>query len=128
MTSQITKKRILIADDESHIRRILQFNLERAGYEVVTTGDGKAALAAATAWRPDLIILDVSMPQMTGLDACRKLKADKTLGQTPVFLLTARGQESDAEAGRAAGADRFFTKPFSPKQMLKEVRKAVGEP
>ena len=122
------KKRILIADDESHIRRILQFNLERAGYEVIATEDGAAALAAALAQRPDLVILDVSMPVMTGLDVCRKLKNDGALGSTPVFILTARGQESDAEAGRDAGADRFFTKPFSPKQMVEEVRKVVGEP
>jgi DNA-binding response OmpR family regulator len=122
------KKRILVADDESHIRRILEFNLERAGYEVVTTHDGRAALAAARSWRPDLVILDVSMPHMTGLDVCRRLKADEDLRATPVFLLTARGQESDAEAGRAAGADRFFTKPFSPKEMVAEVRKMVGAP
>src|SRR5712691_5371210 len=114
------KKRILIADDESHIRRILQFNLERAGYEVIATEDGEAALAAALAQRPDLVILDVSMPVLTGLDVCRKLKNDGAFGSTPVFILTARGQESDAEAGRAAGADRFFTKPFSPKQMMEE--------
>src|SRR5712691_9687999 len=99
------KRRVLIADDESHIRRILKFNLERAGFEVVTTEDGSAALAAALAWRPDLVILDISMPLMTGLDVCRKLKGDQTFARTPVFLLTARGQESDAEAGRAAGAD-----------------------
>jgi DNA-binding response OmpR family regulator len=122
------KKRVLIADDESHIRRILQFNLERAGYDVIATEDGKAALAAALAQRPDLIILDVAMPEVTGLDVCRQLKSDRAVGRTPIFLLTARGQESDIEAGRAAGADRFFTKPFSPKQLVEEVRKAVGAP
>ncbi|PYM24016.1 MAG: hypothetical protein DMD78_10265 [Candidatus Rokuibacteriota bacterium] len=121
-------KRILIADDESHIRRILEFNLKRAGYEVLATEDGRAALALALSARPDLVILDVSMPELTGLDVCRRLKADATLEATPVFLLTARGQESDAEAGRVAGADQFFTKPFSPKQLVEQVRQAVGEP
>jgi DNA-binding response OmpR family regulator len=121
-------KRILIADDESHIRRILEFNLKRAGYEVLATEDGRAALATALSERPDLVILDVSMPELTGLDVCRRLKADATLKATPVFLLTARGQESDAEAGRLAGADQFFTKPFSPKQLLEHVRNAVGDP
>jgi DNA-binding response OmpR family regulator len=121
-------KRILIADDESHIRRILEFNLRRAGYEVLATEDGRAALALALSARPDLVILDVSMPELTGLDVCRRLKADATLEATPVFLLTARGQASDAEAGRAAGADQFFTKPFSPKQLVEQVRQAVGEP
>jgi DNA-binding response OmpR family regulator len=121
-------KRILIADDESHIRRILEFNLKRAGYEVLAAEDGRAALATARSARPDLVILDVSMPELTGLDVCRQLKADATLKATPVFLLTARGQESDAEAGRVAGADQFFTKPFSPKQLLEHVRNAVGDP
>jgi len=121
-------KRILIADDESHIRRILEFNLKRAGYEVLTTEDGQAALALALSARPDLVILDVSMPELTGLDVCRRLKADAALEATPVFLLTARGQESDAEAGRVAGADQFFTKPFSPKHLVEQVRNAVGDP
>jgi len=121
-------KRILIADDESHIRRILEFNLKRAGYEVLATEDGQAALALALSARPDLVILDVSMPELTGLDVCRRLKAEATLAATPVFLLTARGQESDAEAGHAAGADQFFTKPFSPKQLVEHVRQALGEP
>ena len=122
------KKQILIADDESHIRRIMQFNLERAGYQVVATEDGKAALEAARTTHPALIILDVAMPELSGLDVCRALKRDGVLGTTPIFLLTARGQESDERAGRAAGADQFFTKPFSPKEVLEEVRKAIGEP
>ena len=121
------KKRILIADDESHIRRILQFNLERAGYEVVAVADGVTALETALADHPDLIILDVSMPGMTGLDVCRQLKTEGALNGTPVFLLTARGQESDEHAGHTAGADRFFTKPFSPKELLQELRHALGE-
>jgi DNA-binding response OmpR family regulator len=120
-------KRILIADDESHIRRILQFNLERSGYEVVAVEDGDAALAAAQAGRPDLLILDVAMPGMTGLDVCRRLREDGTLRSTPVFLLTARGQESDEQAGIAAGADRFLTKPFSPKALVQQVREVLGE-
>jgi len=118
-------KRILIADDESHIRRILEFNLERAGFEVVSTQDGQEALAAVLAQPPDLVILDVSMPGMTGLDVCRRLKRDAGFAATPVFLLTARGQESDAEAGRAAGADQFFTKPFSPRELVEAVKKAL---
>ncbi len=121
------KKRILIADDESHILRILQFNLERAGYEVLAVGDGEAALKTALAERPDLVILDVSMPGMTGLDVCRTLKTSDARDSPPVFLLTARGQESDEHAGQAAGADRFFTKPFSPKEIVRELRKALGD-
>ncbi len=123
----MTKKRILIADDESHILRILRFNLERAGYEIMTVEDGEAALETARAERPDLVILDVGMPGMTGVDVCRKLKGDDALDRTPVFLLTAHGQESDEQAGHAAGADRFFTKPFSPKEILREVRNALGD-
>ena len=123
----MTKKRILIADDESHIVRILRFNLERAGYEVIAVADGEAALEAARTGRPALAILDVGMPGVTGLDVCRTLKGGGARDTTPVFLLTARGQESDEQAGRAAGADRFFTKPFSPKEILREVRNALGD-
>jgi len=123
----VTKKRILIADDESHILRILRFNLERAGYEIMTVEDGEAALETALAERPDLVILDVGMPGITGVDVCRKLKGGDALDRTPVFLLTAHGQESDEQAGHAAGADRFFTKPFSPKEILREVRNALGD-
>ena len=123
----MTKKRILIADDESHILRILRFNLERAGYETMTVEDGHAALETALAERPDLVILDVGMPGITGVDVCRKLKGGDALDRTPVFLLTAHGQESDEQAGHAAGADRFFTKPFSPKEILREVRNALGD-
>jgi two-component system phosphate regulon response regulator PhoB len=121
------KKRILIADDESHIRRILQFNLERAGYEVLAVEDGKAALETALAEHPDLVILDVSMPGMTGLDVCRQLKTSRAVDSPPVFLLTARGQESDEQAGHAAGADRFFTKPFSPKEIVRELQNTLGD-
>src|SRR5262249_28141678 len=121
------KKRILIADDECHIRRILQFNLERAGYEVVAVEDGLTALETARAQRPDLVILDVSMPGMTGLDVCRQLKKGAGLDTPPVFLLTARGQESDEQAGHAVGADRFFTKPFSPKEIVRELQQTLGE-
>jgi DNA-binding response OmpR family regulator len=120
-------KRILIADDESHIRRILEFNLERAGYAVVATENGRAALTAALAEAHDLVILDVSMPEMSGLDVCRRLKSEAARARIPVFLLTARGQESDVEAGLAAGADRFFTKPFSPKELVAAVREALRE-
>ena len=123
----MTKKRILIAADESHILRILRFNLERAGYEIMTVEDGEAALETALAERPDLVILDVGMPGITGVDVCRKLKGGDALDRTPVFLLTAHGQESDEQAGHAAGADRFFTKPFSPKEILREVRNALGD-
>ena len=121
------KKKILIADDECHIRRILQFNLERAGYEVLVVEDGSAALETALAEHPDLVILDISMPGMTGLDVCRKLKTTAALEQTPVFLLTAKGQESDRHAGDASGADRFFTKPFSPKELVRELQSTLGD-
>lgn len=121
-------KRVLVADDESHIRRILHFNLQRAGYTVLVSEDGEAALATAQAERPDLVILDVAMPGLTGVEVCRRLKGESGLADTPVFLLTARGQASDEREGLTAGADRFFTKPFSPKALLDEVRRAIGTP
>jgi two-component system alkaline phosphatase synthesis response regulator PhoP len=121
------KKRILVVDDEVAIVRMLKDRLESAGFEVLTAYDGAQAVEVARQERPDLIIMDVMMPRMDGLTAAKQLRSDPTTAHIPIVMLTARGQESDEQAGYAAGAVRYFTKPFSPRQLVQELRSLLGE-
>lgn len=113
---------ILVVDDESRIARILEFNLSKQGYRVLTASDGAAALEAVAAEKPDLVLLDVMMPGMDGFEVCRSLKDDPATETIPVVLLTAKGQEIDRDTGTACGADAYMTKPFSPRDLLKRIR------
>jgi two-component system, OmpR family, response regulator MtrA len=113
--------RIVVADDDADIRDLVGFKLRQAGHDVETVEDGAAAVAAAQAVRPDLVILDVMMPGMGGLDATRALRLDPALARVPVILLTARAQESDIEQGFGAGADDYVVKPFSPRELASRV-------
>jgi DNA-binding response OmpR family regulator len=113
--------RIVVADDDADIRDLVGFKLRQAGHDVETVEDGAAAVAAAQAVRPDLLILDVMMPGMGGLDATRALRLDPALARVPVILLTARAQESDIEQGFGAGADDYVVKPFSPRELASRV-------
>src|SRR3712207_1709588 len=98
---------ILVADDDPDIRDLVAFKLEQAGYDVAAVDDGPAALAAARSAPPDLVVLDVMMPGLSGIDVCRELRADPATRGLPVILLTARAQEGDVEVGFAAGADDY---------------------
>ncbi len=120
------RKRILVVDDEVAIVRMLKERLESAGFEVLTAYDGAQAVEVAQRESPDLIIMDVSMPRMDGLTAANLLRSDPTTAHIPIVMLTARGQESDEQAGYAAGAVRYFTKPFSPRQLVQELRALLG--
>jgi DNA-binding response OmpR family regulator len=113
--------RIVVADDDADIRDLVGFKLRQAGHDVETVEDGAAAVAAAQAVQPDLLILDVMMPGMGGLDATRALRLDAALARVPVILLTARAQESDIEQGFGAGADDYVVKPFSPRELASRV-------
>lgn len=120
-------KKILVADDEIHIVRILKDTLARRGYEVITASDGQEALDTALAQQPDLVFLDVMMPNLDGFQVCRALRLDH--GATmPIFILTARGQEKDVAEGQSVGADRYLTKPFSPRQLGDLVDETLGGP
>jgi len=123
------KVSIVLADDHPFILFALkQLVAAEADLELVgEAATGLEALSLIRSVTPDVAVIDVGMPGMTGVDVCRKLKGGDALDRTPVFLLTAHGQESDEQAGHAAGADRFFTKPFSPKEILREVRNALGD-
>jgi DNA-binding response OmpR family regulator len=112
-------KKILVVDDEPKITQILRDYLERAAYEVRIAHDGKSALSLAKTEKPDLVILDLGLPQMDGLDFTREYR--KT-SNTPIIMLTARSEESDKLIGLEIGADDYITKPFSPKELVARVR------
>ncbi len=114
--------RILVADDDVDIRELVEFKLSTLGHEVVAVADGAAAIDACKAQRPDLAVLDVMMPGVSGLDAIRAIRADPALADLPVILLTARAQESDVETGFDSGADDYITKPFSPRELASRVQ------
>ena len=121
-------KKVLVVDDEPHIVRLLKDALSRRGYDVLCAGAGDEAVTVARAERPALIFLDVMMPNLSGFEACKQIRADEALAKTPVFLLTARGQERDRQIGEEAGADRYLTKPFSPRQVAQLVDETLGGP
>ena len=118
---------ILIVDDEPAILDLVRFTLEDAEVRVVEASDGVEALALARRVRPDLILLDVHMPRLDGLEACRQIRRDPALARTPIVMLTAAGQEADRARGRQAGADEYLTKPFSPLALLALVEALVPE-
>ena len=114
--------KILIAEDEPDIRELVAFTLRFAGYEVVTASNGEEAVQVAVAEMPDLALMDVRMPRMTGYDACRAMKASPDLKDIPVVFLSAKGQESEIAAGMQAGAEEYLLKPFAPDQLAERVR------
>ncbi|WP_121258070.1 response regulator transcription factor [Nocardioides ferulae] len=113
--------RILVADDDVDIRELVEFKLSTLGHDIVAVADGAAAVEACQARRPDLAVLDVMMPGVSGLEAIRAIRADPGLADLPVILLTARAQESDVETGFDSGADDYITKPFSPRELASRV-------
>jgi two-component system phosphate regulon response regulator PhoB len=117
---------VLVAEDDPDIRELVALKLGQNGFEVRAVGDGLAALEALRLNRPDLVILDVMMPGMSGLDVCRRLRADPDTRGTPVILLTARAQQADLLTGTDVGADDYVTKPFSPTDLLGRVRAVLG--
>ena len=119
-------RKVLVADDEPHILRVVKDKLTNAGFVVVTAVNGEEALALALQEKPDLILLDVMMPKMNGFEVCRSLRAEAAFVQTPILLLTARGQDLDRQMGLDAGANEYITKPFSPRQLLQTVQEKLG--
>ena len=115
--------RILIADDEADMVTGLRDNLQFEGYEVIVASDGEGALKAATDQSPDLVILDIMMPKLDGLEVCRRIRqAGFTI---PIFMLTAKGQEIDIVRGLEMGADDYITKPFAVRELLARVKAAL---
>jgi CheY-like chemotaxis protein len=114
--------RILIAEDEPDIRELVAFTLRFAGHEVTATANGEEALQQASKIVPDLILMDVRMPRMTGYDACRAMKADAALKDIPVVFLSAKGQDAEIQTGLDVGAEAYLLKPFAPDQLVERVK------
>jgi phosphate regulon transcriptional regulator PhoB len=114
--------RVLIVEDEPDIRELLAFHLERDGYLVTRASTGAEALRQVRSARPDLVVLDLMLPEMDGLEVCRRLRADSATAALPVIIVTAKGDEVDRVVGLELGADDYVVKPFSPKEVLARVR------
>jgi two-component system alkaline phosphatase synthesis response regulator PhoP len=121
----MTKPNILVVDDEEDIRELVRLNLAREGYGVLTCETGEQALQIARSKLPNLIILDLMLPGIDGLEVCRKLKSDTKTSNIPILMLTAKGEESDIVAGLELGADDYVTKPFSGKVLVARVRRIL---
>ncbi len=119
--------KILIAEDERDIRDLITFTLRFAGHEVVATTNGEEAYQRALEDPPDLILLDVRMPRMTGYEACKRIKAEESTSDIPIVFLSAKGQETEVRTGLEAGAEKYILKPFSPDQLTQEVSKILTE-
>ncbi len=114
--------RILIVEDEEHIQELIRFNLQNNGYEPLTASDGLKGLELARETVPDLILLDLMLPKMDGLDVCRAIKADPATASVPIIMLTARSTETDKVLGLELGADDYLTKPFSIRELMARIK------
>ena len=121
----MNRAHILVVDDEPDLLELVQYNLAAAGHDVTCVGSGEEALAAVGSLRPDLVILDVLLPGMDGLDVCEALKGDAQTSIIPIVMLTARGEEADVVTGLEVGADDYLTKPFSPRELLARIKAAL---
>jgi CheY-like chemotaxis protein len=119
--------RILIAEDEKDIRELISFTLKFAGHEVIATANGEEAFNTTLQQIPDLVLLDVRMPRMNGYEACERIKAEPSTKNIPVVFLSAKGQESEIQAGLQAGATEYILKPFSPDQLTERVRVILAQ-
>ncbi|MES2089858.1 MAG: response regulator [Pseudomonadota bacterium] len=120
-------KRVLIVEDQADIRELISLTLELEDFELHEAENGDLGYAAAVSLNPDLILLDVMMPgSMDGFAVCTKLKSDPRFKRIKIIILSAKGQDSDKQQGKQAGADGYLTKPFSPKQLLEVVIKQIG--
>ncbi|MFZ6020540.1 MAG: response regulator transcription factor [Chloroflexota bacterium] len=113
--------KILVAEDEKDIRDLLTFTLQYAGHTVITVTNGEEAWQAAPSVLPDLILMDVRMPRMTGYEACERIKADPQTAHIPVVFLSAKGQEAEIQQGLQAGASEYLLKPFAPDELTRRV-------
>jgi two-component system, OmpR family, alkaline phosphatase synthesis response regulator PhoP len=116
------RRQILVVEDEADIRRLVRYNLEQEGYTLLEAADGEEALALARKQRPHLVVLDLMLPGMNGLEVCRVLRAEERTAKLPVLMLTARATEVDKVLGLEIGADDYVTKPFSPREVVARVK------
>lgn len=121
----MAKESILVVDDEEDILELLRYNLAKEGYRVAGAASGEEAVKAARSSLPDLILLDLLLPGLDGLEVCRQLKGDTRTRPIPIIMLTAKGEETDIVTGLELGADDYMTKPFSPRVLLARIRTAL---
>jgi CheY-like chemotaxis protein len=121
-------QKILIVDDEPHMLRVTELSLKKGGYELLSARNGRQAVDLARQHLPDLIVMDLLMPEMDGLTAVRHLKQDPATAGIPVIMLTARGHVMTRQDAEGAGVAAFLTKPFSPTQLLSEARRLMAPP
>ncbi|OYT73589.1 MAG: response regulator [Chloracidobacterium sp. CP2_5A] len=120
--------KVLIAEDNADSREILSFELEAEGYDVCAVGDGLSAIEAAASFRPDVIVMDISLPTVDGLEATKRIKAQPGFAKVPVLALTAHAMTEDEARFRAAGCDCYLAKPASPEAVLNVVRRLLATP
>jgi DNA-binding response OmpR family regulator len=119
-------KKILIVDDEPNIVMSLEFLMKREGFLVAVAADGEEALARVAEFQPDLVLLDVMMPKKNGYDVCQEIRANPAWSAVKIFMLTAKGRDTEVAKGIALGADAYMTKPFSTKDLTAKVRQLLG--
>lgn len=119
-------KRILIVDDEPNIVISVEYLMRREGFEVASVGDGRAALEAMAEALPDLVVLDVMLPAMSGFDVCDRIRADQRFKGVKVVMLTARGRDTEVAKGLRLGADAYVTKPFSTRDLVAQIKQLLG--
>jgi CheY-like chemotaxis protein len=122
----MSSKKILVADDETHILHVVSLKLRNAGFHVLTARDGQEALEIAQQERPDLLITDYHMPQLSGLELCQRLKQDPRTNRIPAIMLTARGYHLEPRDTEQSGILRMLSKPFSPRQLLSTVNEVLN--
>lgn len=127
MTDSGVNHRVLIADDEPNIVVSLEFMMKREGYEVLVARDGPQALEAIRREHPCLVLLDATMPGMSGFDVCEAVRSDAGTRDTRILMLTAKGRETDMARGTGAGADAYVTKPFSTRELVQKVKDMMAE-
>jgi len=114
----LSKQTIVVVEDEPDIREVVCYNLQREGFTVVPVGDGESGLASIRREKPALVLLDLMLPSMDGLEVCRRLKSDERTAGIPLIMMTAKGEESDIVLGLGLGADDYVVKPCSPRELV----------
>lgn len=122
MIRAMTREKVVVIEDEPDIREVIEHNLSREGYNVRSTRDGEDGLGLVKKEAPDLVLLDLMLPGLDGIEVCRRLKADPLTRGIPVVMVTAKGEESDVVLGLGMGADDYVSKPFSPKELIARVK------
>ena len=119
------KSKILVVDDEPDVVHLIEYNLKAAGFDVISAADGEQALKKARSGNPDLIILDLMLPEVEGLEVCKILRRDASTSAIPIVMLTAKASETDRVLGLELGADDYVTKPFSPRELVLRVKRLL---